>query len=285
MQTVEATIDAAEVALEELQRLFSVLAADEREQRLPPGIAARAARLAEIAGGLGETAGLLQGPAVASAHSGDDESSEASEPPPTGSGKGFASRIKTGVRMQGTRLTQRRHGSFSRASGRRPWEGASVAESSDVALAAAQFHSVFTGNAESPSWSSPPDAAPAPAPSPARALGEVHAQTAESEQEEEELESEPERPLISSSGRSGFASRIKTNVQTQGTRLNIRRQGSFSRMPVMGRANAELADGYTIDGIEVGFSVGIGAEQSAKQAALAFQAAFEAKEGKTSTGA
>ena len=127
MQGVEATIDAAEVALEELQRLFSVLAADEREQRLPPGIAARAARLAEIAGVLGETAGSLQGPAVASAHSGDDESSEASEPPPTGSDKGFASRIKTGVRTQGTRLTQRRHGSFSRASGRRPWEGASVA--------------------------------------------------------------------------------------------------------------------------------------------------------------
>jgi len=286
MQAVEATIEAAEVALEELQRLFSALAAEEQEQRLPPGIAARAARLAEIAGGLGETAGLLQGPAVASAHSGDDESSEASEsPPPTGSDKGFASRIKTGVRTQGTRLTQRRHGSFSRASGRRPWEGASVEESSDVAVAAAQFHSVFTGNAESPNGSSPPDAAPAPAPAPARALGEVHAQTAESEQEEEELESEPERPLISSSGRSGFASRIKTNVQTQGTRLNIRRQGSFSRLPVMGRANAELADGYTIDGIEVGFSVGIGAEQSAKQAALAFQAAFEAKEGKTSTGA
>ena len=60
MQTVEATIDAAEVVLEELQRLFSVLAADEREQRLPPGIAARAARLAELAGVLGETAGLLQ---------------------------------------------------------------------------------------------------------------------------------------------------------------------------------------------------------------------------------
>ena len=283
MQAVEATIEAAEVALEELQRLFSALAAEEPEQRLPPGIAARAARLAEIAGGLGETAGLLQGPAVASAHSGDDEPSEASEPPPTGSDKGFASRIKTGVRTQGTRLTQRRHGSFSRASGRRPWEGASVAESGDVAVAAAQFHSVFTGSAESPSWSSPQDAAPAPAP--ARALGEVHAQTAESEQEEEELESEPERPLISSSGRSGFASRIKTSVQTQGTRLNIRRQGSFSRMPVIGRANAELADGYTIDGIEVGFSVGIGAEQSAKQAALAFQAAFEAKEGKTTTGA
>ena len=124
MQAVEATIEAAEVALEELQRLFSALAAEEQEQRLPPGIAARAARLAEIAGGLGETAGLLQGPAVASAHSGDDESSEASEsPPPTGSDKGFASRIKTGVRTQGTRLTQRRHGSFSRASGRRPWEG------------------------------------------------------------------------------------------------------------------------------------------------------------------
>ena len=159
-------------------------------------------------------------------------------------------------------------------------------ESSDVAVAAAQFHSAFTANAEPPNscTSSPPDAARAR--SRARALGEVHAQTAESEQEsEEELDPEPERPLISSSGRSGFASRIKTNVQTQGTRLNIRRQGSFSRMPVMGRANAELADGYTIDGIEVGFSVGIGAEQSVKQAALAFQAAFEAKEGKTSTGA
>ena len=65
MQAVEATIEAAEVALEELQRLFSALAADEQEQRLPPGIAARAARLAELAGVLGETAGLLQGPAVA----------------------------------------------------------------------------------------------------------------------------------------------------------------------------------------------------------------------------
>lgn len=259
MQAVEATIDAAEVALEELQRLFSALAADE-QQHLPPGIAARTARLAEIAGVLAETAGLLQGPVV-SAHSGDDE-------PPTGSGKGFASRIKTGVRTQGTRLTQRRHGSFSRASGMRPWD----AESGDVALAAAQFHSVFTGNAESPSsWSSPPDAAPASA----RALADVHAQTAESEQVEaaEELESEPERPPTHSrSGRSGFASRIKTNVQTQGTRLNIRRQGSFGRMPVMGNANA--ADGYIIDGIEVGFTVGIGAEQSAEQAALAFQAAF-----------
>ena len=31
MQAVEATIEAAEVALEELQRLFSVLAADEQE--------------------------------------------------------------------------------------------------------------------------------------------------------------------------------------------------------------------------------------------------------------
>ena len=109
MQAVEATIGAAEVALEELQRLFSVLATDEREQRLPPGIAARAARLTELAGGLGETAGLLQGPEVA-AHSGDD--AESSEPPPTGWGKGFASRIKTGVRTQGTRLTQQRHASF-----------------------------------------------------------------------------------------------------------------------------------------------------------------------------
>ena len=274
MQAVEATIEAAEVALEELQRLFSALAADEQEQRLPPGIAARAARLAEIAGGLGETAGLLQGPAVASAHSGDDESSEASEsPPPTGSDKGFASRIKTGVRTQGTRLTQRRHGSFSRASGRRPWEGASVEESSDVAVAAAQFHSAFTANAEPPNscTSSPPDAARARARARARALGEVHAQTAESEQEsEEELDPEPERPLISSSGRSGFASRIKTNVQTQGTRLNIRRQGSFSRMPViMGRANAEIADGYSIDGYSTG-------AMSAEQAAVAFQAAFQA---------
>ena len=255
----------------ELRRLFSVLAADEQEQRLPPGIAARAARLAELAGVLGETAGLLQGPAVA-AHSGDDvESSEASEPPPTGSGNGFASRIKTGVRTQGTRLTQRRHGSFSRASGRRPWEGTSVEESSDVAVAAAQFHSAFTANAEPPNscTSSPPDAARARAR--ARALGEVHAQTAESEQEsEEELDPEPERPLISSSGRSGFASRIKTNVQTQGTRLNIRRQGSFSRMPViMGRANAEIADGYSIDGYSTG-------ALSAEQAAVAFQAAFQA---------
>lgn len=281
MQAVEATLDAAEVALEELQRLFSTHAAD--GQHLPPGIAARTARLAEIAGMLGETAGLLQSPAVASAHSGDDESSEASEPPPTGSGNGFASRIKTGIRTQGTRLTQRRHGSFSRASGRRPWEGARVAESSDVALTAAQFHSVFTGNAESPSsCSSPSDADPVPAP--ARALGEVHTQTAESEQEAgEELESiEPERPARSS-GRSGFASRIKTNVQTQGTRLNIRRQGSFSRMRVMENANAELTDGYSIDGIDVGFSVGIGAKQSAAQAALAFQRAFEANGGNANT--
>ena len=225
---------------------------------------------------LGETAGLLQGPAVASAHSGDDESSEALEsPPPTGSDKGFASRIKTGVRTQGTRLTQRRHGSFSRASGRRPWEGASVEESSDVAVAAAQFHSAFSANAEPPNscTGSPPDAARARAR--ARALGEVHAQTAESGQEsEEELDPEPERPLISSSGRSGFASRIKTNVQTQGTRLNIRRQGSFSRMPViMGRANAEIADGYSIDGYSTG-------ALSAEQAAVAFQAAFQAEHGR-----
>ena len=120
-----------------------------------------------------------------------------------------------------------------------------------------------------PSLQIPAPAHPPMPPAHARALGEVHAQTAESEQEsEEELDPEPERPLISSSGRSGFASRIKTNVQTQGTRLNIRRQGSFSRMPViMGRANAE--DGYSIDGYSTG-------ALSAEQAAVAFQAAFQA---------
>ena len=269
MQTsaVEATIDAAEVALDELQRLFSVLAADE-QQRLPPGIVARTARLAEIAGLLGETAGLLQAPVVA-AHSGDYDR-EASEPSPTGSGKGFASRVKTGVRTQGTRLTQRRHGSFSRrapsASG--PWEAPSVEESSDVA--AAQFHAVFTGDAEPPDFcSSPPDAARSRARARARALGEAHGQTAELEQEsEEELEAEPEPPN-SSSGRSGFASRIKTNVQTQGTRLNIRRQGSFSRMPV-GRASADVDS-----------NGGMSAVLSAEQAAVAFQAAFQADGART----
>ena len=268
MQTsaVEATIDAAEVALDELQRLFSVLAADE-QQRLPPGIVARTARLAEIAGLLGETAGLLQAPVVA-AHSGDDR--EASGPSPTGSGKGFASRVKTGVRTQGTRLTQRRHGSFSRrapsASG--PWEAPSVEESSDVA--AAQFHAVFTGDAEPPdSCSSPPDAARSRARARARALGEAHGQTAELDQvESEEEEAEPEPPN-SSSGRSGFASRIKTNVQMQGTRLNIRRQGSFSRMPV-GRASAD------VDSNE-----GLSAVLSAEQAAVAFQAAFQADGART----
>lgn len=262
---VEATIDAAEVALEELQRLFTVVAADELQRlRLPPGIAVRTARLAEIAGLLGETAALLQGPVVAT-HSGDDEPSE---PPPTGSGKGFASRMKTDVRTQGTRLTQRRHGSFSRAppaSGRKPWEEPSTQEPSG--MAAAQFHAMFTGDAEPETCSSPPDAARARARARARALGEAHGQTAGSEQEseqesEEELGAEP-GPPPSSSGRSGFASRIKTNVQTQGTRLNVRRQGSFSRKPVT-RAGADVDSKEAL---------------SAEQAAVAFQAAFQADGG------
>ena len=53
MQAVEATIDAAEVALEELcsAPLQRPCGGRATEGRLPPGIAARAARLAEIAGG------------------------------------------------------------------------------------------------------------------------------------------------------------------------------------------------------------------------------------------
>ena len=50
MQAVEATIDAAEVALEELcsAPLQRPCGGRATEGRLPPGIAARAARLAEI---------------------------------------------------------------------------------------------------------------------------------------------------------------------------------------------------------------------------------------------
>ena len=97
---VEATIDAAEVALEELQRLFTVFAADELQRlRLPPGIAVRTARLAEIAGLLGETAALLQGPVVAT----DDEPSE---PPPTAAQARAlprASRLTCGRRARASR--------------------------------------------------------------------------------------------------------------------------------------------------------------------------------------
>ena len=113
-----------------------------------------------------------------------------------------------------------------------------------------------------------PRCRPRPRPRPrARALGEAHGQTAgpeqESEQEsEEELGAEP-GPPPSSSGRSGFASRIKTNVQTQGTRLNVRRQGSFSRKPVT-RAGADVDSNEAL---------------SAEQAAVAFQAAFQADGG------
>ena len=135
-------------------------------------------------------------------------------------------------------------------------------------MAAAQFHAIFTGDAEpGRTCSSPPDAARSRARARARALGEAHGQTAgpeqESEQESEEELGTETGPPPSSSGRSGFASRIKTNVQTQGTRLNVRRQGSFSRKPVT-RAGADVDSNEAL---------------SAEQAAVAFQAAFQADGG------
>ena len=126
-------------------------------------------------------------------------------------------------------------------------------------MAAAEFHAMFT-----PDCSSPVEDARARARARVRALGwgdEAQKQTAESEEESEEEEADAPPPT--SSGRSGFASRIKTDVRTQGTRLTTRRQGSFSRLQPVGRASA-------VDSNE-----GL----SAEQAAVAFQAAFQADGG------
>ena len=168
----EAAIDAAEVALGELQRLAS--------GGLLPGIPA--ARMEALCQTCRRTAGMLEsmeGSVVDEAAHCADEDAGASSPAFQAGGSGssrFASRMKTGVQTQGSRFTQRRHGSFSRAP---PTNGKAGREEEPCEESAAQFHAVFTVDTDPDSCISPPDV------SRARAHARAHALLGQSNQQEQ----------------------------------------------------------------------------------------------------
>ena len=168
---MEAAIDAAEVALGELQRLAS--------GGLLPGIPA--ARMEALCQTCRRTAGMLEsmeGSVVdEAAHCADEDAGASPSFQTGGSGSSrFASRMKTGVQTQGSRFTQRRHGSFSRAP---PTNGKAGREEEPCEESAAQFHAVFTVDTDPDSCISPPDV------SRARAHARAHALLGQSNQQEQ----------------------------------------------------------------------------------------------------